>query len=538
MRATVGLDALDASKGDRERVIILGSGWAGKLTIGPEKYYTYQGYTGYVLSQHLSSKYQTLVISPRSYFVFTPLLNSTATGTLEFRTALEPVRSKRKPNIEFMQGWADDVDFGRKTVTVEESVADPQQGKAMAEDRRQDHSAGEVTSEKKGLRKEGKRWEVSYDKLVVTVGCYSQTFGTKGVKEHAFFMKDVGDARRIRKRVLECFEIASLPTTTDKLREQLLRFAIVGGGPTGMEFAAELSDLVHEDLSKLYPALVPKVRIAVYDVADKVLSMFDEKLGKYAMETFRREGVQVKTSHHVQELRPGLPRTASDENMDDVNDSQGCYTLTTEEDGDVGVGLCVWSTGNMMNPFVQKALDKTYGFPSSSASVTAGTPPRELDTEEWMIEKHPKTGAMIVDDRLRVQLHSKPSPSSPSADEKPASLATMTDVFALGDNAMIRDANLPATAQTASQQALWLAKRLNKGDLESQRFLFRNLGIMTYLGSSKGLVQTEGWLGDFSGKAAFLIWRGAYLTMSVSWRNKILIPVYWYVFCSCACWIF
>lgn len=414
-------------------------------------------------------------------------------------------------------------------VTVEESVADPQQGKAMAEDRREDHSTGEVESEKKGLRREGKRWEVSYDKLVVTVGCYSQTFGTKGVKENAFFMKDVGDARRIRKRVLECFEIASLPTTSDKLREQLLRFAIVGGGPTGMEFAAELSDLVHQDLSKLYPALVPKVRIAVYDVADKILSMFDEKLGRYAMETFRREGVEVKTSHHVQELRPGLPRPGSDEYMNDVIDSQGCYTLTTKEDGDVGVGLCVWSTGNMMNPFVQKALDQTYGFPSPSASITDGKQPHGLDTKEWMIEKHPKTGAITVDDRLRVQLHSKSSSPSESSDENPASLATMIDVFALGDNAMIRDAQLPATAQTASQQAMWLAKRLNKGDLESQHFSFKNLGIMTYLGSSKGLVQTEGWLGDISGRVAFLIWRGAYLTMSVSWRNKILIPVYWYV---------
>ena len=306
-----------------------------------------------------------------------------------------------------------------------------------------------------------------------------------------------------------------------------------------MELAAELSDLVHQDLSKLYPAIAPKVRITVYDVADKILSMFDEKLGKYAMETFRREGVEVKTSHHVQELRPGLPRTGPDDSFDDVADSQGCYTLTTKEDGDVGVGLVVWSTGNMMNPFVQKALDKTYGFPSSSAFITDGKRPDELDTREWMIEKHPKTGAIIVDDRLRVQLLSKPSPPSSSspADKKeeekgknPASSsATMTDVFALGDNAAIRDAQLPATAQTASQQALWLAKRLNKGDLEHRRFTFRNLGIMTYLGSSKGLVQTEGWLGDVSGRVAWLIWRGAYLTMSVSWRNKVLIPVYWYV---------
>ena len=426
-----------------------------------------------------------------------------------------------------MQGWADDVDFGRKIVTVEENVVDPDQERAMAEDRREGHSIGEVQSEKKGLWKEGKRWGVPYDKLVVAVGCYSQTFGTKGVKEHAFFMKDVGDARRIRKRVLECFEIASLPTTSEKLRKKLLRFAVVGGGPTGMEFAAELSDLVHQDLSKLYPALAPKVRIAVYDVAEKVLSMFDDKLGKYAMDTFRRKGVEVKTSHHVQELRPGLPRTGSDENMDDVADPQGCYTLTTKEDGDVGVGLCVWSTGNMMNPFVQKALDGTYGFPSSSASSTDGKQLDELETKEWMIEKHPKAGAIIVDDRLRVQLHSKSSSLSPSSDEKLASSATMTDVFAFGDNAMIRDAQLPATAQTASQQALWLAKRLNKGDLESQHFTFKNLGIMTFLGSSRGLVQTEGWLGCVSGRAAWLIWRGAYLKMSVSWRNKILIPVYW-----------
>ena len=295
-----------------------------------------------------------------------------------------------------------------------------------------------------------------------------------------------------------------------------------------MEFAAELSDLVHQDISRLYPALAPKVRIEVYDVANKILSMFDDKLSKYAMETFHRAGVELKTSHHVQELRLGLPRTGSDANTDDVADSQGCYTLTTKEGGDVGVGMCVWSTGNMMNPFVQKALGQTHGFPSASASITDdGQRPDGLlhRDEEWMTEKHPRNGAIVVDNRLRVQLRTKPSD-----DKKPASSATMTDVFALGDNAVVRDAHLPATAQTAAQQALWLAKRLNKGDLESRPFSFKSLGIMTFLAGGKGLVHTEGWLGDFSGRFAWLMWRGAYLTMSVSRRNKILIPMYWYVF--------
>lgn len=419
-------------------------------------------------------------------------------------------------------------------ITVEESVVDPHHSRAMIEDGYEKETSGQVKSERRELRKEGKRMDVAYDKLVITVGCYSQTFGTKGVKENAFFMKDIGDARRIRKRVLECFEIANLPTTSDKLREQLLNFAIVGGGPTGMEFAAELSDLVREDLNRLVPALIPKVLITVYDVAPTVLSMFDEKLSKYAMETFRREGVKIKTSHHIEELRPGLPRTGvAKEGIDDVADSQGCFTLTTKEDGDVGVGLCVWSTGNMMNPFVQKALDKTYAFPSTSAQLTSGQNPEESDTKEWMIEKHPKTGAIVVDDRLRVQLHSKPPPpnddSISASGPPPTSSATITNVFALGDNATIRSTPLPATAQTANRQALWLAKRLNNHDLGSHHFTFRNMGIMTYLGNAKGLVQTGGVMGDLSGRAAWLVWRGAYLTMSVSWRNKILIPTYWYV---------
>lgn len=429
-----------------------------------------------------------------------------------------------------MQGWADDVDFKRKILTVEESVVDPDQENAMTGNRYNEETKGESHSEKKGKRKEGKRFEVAYDKLIVTVGCYSQTFGTPGVKENAFFMKDINDARRIRKRVLECFEIANLPTTSDQLREQLLRFAVIGGGPTGMEFAAELSDLVHEDLTKLYPALVPKVRIVVRDVAPQVLSMFDDKLSEYAMKTFRRQGVEIKTSNHIESLRPGLPATdLSGNSTSNISDPAGCYTLKTTEDGEIGVGMCVWSTGNMMNPFVQHALSKTYGFPYASAEIIEGKKPEDVDSEEWMIEKHPKTGAIIVDDRLRVQLHSKNPPPPKDRVDSPshAASATMTDVFAFGDNAMIRDAALPATAQTAAQQAIWLAKRFNKGDLEQQTFSFKNLGIMTYLGNAKGLVQTEGVMGDISGRAAWLIWRGAYLTMSVSWRNKILIPTYW-----------
>lgn len=138
-----------------------------------------------------------------------------------------------------------------------------------------------------------------------------------------------------------------------------MNFAIVGGGreliallpaliedlfeiaATGVEFSAELFDLCRDDMKKLYPSLINDVRITIYDVAPNILSMFDSSLANYALETFRRDGIIVKTSHHIEELRRGLPGKAE---ADD-----GCLTLKTREDGEVGVGMCVWSTGESLH---------------------------------------------------------------------------------------------------------------------------------------------------------------------------------------------
>lgn len=152
-------------------MLILGSGWG-----------------GFGLSNMLSlSHYQPVIITPRTYFVFTPLLASTAVGTLEFRTAMESSRSRH--GVDVLRGWADSIDFLKKTVTVEGAV----------EKRPINCDEGGVVG-----GGPGSRFEVEFDKIVIGVGAYSQTFGVPGVKEHAFFLKDVADARKIRKRILEC----------------------------------------------------------------------------------------------------------------------------------------------------------------------------------------------------------------------------------------------------------------------------------------------------------------------------------------------
>lgn len=324
----------------------------------------------------------------------------------------------------------------------------------------------------------------------------------------------MGDARKIRNRLLACFEAAALPTTPEERRKQLLNFAIVGGGPTGIEFAAELHDIIKEDLARVYPELVPLHRVTVYDVAAKVLTMFDEKLGKFAMDKFRREGIAIKTSHHVQSLRPGVPGLEEAESED-----HGVLTLQIKEEGDLGVGMVVWSTGLMQNPFVGEALNEVCELPETFKRL--GSKPEHSDTSSgrWKVKKDSRTGSVMTDTHLRLKLTAADSKS-----DGPEGI--LEDVYAIGDCAIIEGTSYPATAQVASQKASWLAKRLNQGDIDKSEFSFKNMGVMAYIGDWNALFQGGGG-GNISGRLAWIIWRGAYLTKSVSWRNKILIPMYW-----------
>ena len=373
-----------------------------------------------------------------------------------------------------------------QTLTIEEAVEDPRQSRSLTSGAgSQDGDPIQAIQDQGTKVAKGRLFAMDYDKLVVAVGCYNQTFNTKGVKENAYFLKDVGDARRIRNRILSCFETAALPTISVEVKKLLLNFAVVGGGPTGIEWSAELHDLIHEDMRRIYPDLVQYAKITVYDVASKVLSMFDTRLSQYAMDHFKREGIEIKTQHHVVELRKGVPSALA--GRKDILDSSTCYTINIRELGEIGIGMCVWSTGLTANPFIQDSLN-------------------------GKLKHQPKTQNVFINSRLQV---------------KRSDDSVIPNVFALGDCATMEHSPYPATAQVASQEAGWLAKRLNRGDIDSQEFTYRDLGIMAYVGNWNAIVQSQGH--GVSGRAAWLVWRGAYLTKSVSWRNKVLIPVYWFI---------
>lgn len=124
--------------------------------------------------------------------------------------------------------------------------------------------------------------------LVVSVGSVNNTFGVKGVEENCLFFKSIEDAKSLRARISELFERAALPNVPKEDIERLLSFVIVGGGPTGTEVAAEIHDMITQDLCKLYPELMPFVRVRIIELMDHVLSTYDRKIAEYATDHFRR----------------------------------------------------------------------------------------------------------------------------------------------------------------------------------------------------------------------------------------------------------
>ncbi|XP_008800154.1 internal alternative NAD(P)H-ubiquinone oxidoreductase A2, mitochondrial-like [Phoenix dactylifera] len=320
-------------------------------------------------------------------------------------------------------------------------------------------------------------FKVPYDKLVIAAGAEPLTFNIKGVEEHAMFLREVYHAQEIRKKLLLNLMLSENPGISEEEKKRLLHCVVIGGGPTGVEFSGELSDFIMRDVRQRYSHVKDYIQVTLIE-ANEILSSFDVGLRQYATNHLTKSGVR---------LVRGVVKEVQSKN------------IILSDGTSVPYGLLVWSTGVGPSQFV-KALN----LPKA--------PGGRIGVDEW----------------LRV----------PSAE----------DVFALGDCAGFLEQTgkqvLPALAQVAEREGKYLAElfsmigKQNGGKAHCAKevslgdpFVYRHLGSMASVGRYKALVdlrQSKDAKGlSMAGFVSWLVWRSAYLTRVVSWRNRFYVAVNW-----------
>ncbi|CAI0407229.1 unnamed protein product [Linum tenue] len=509
----------------KKRVVVLGTGWAGTS----------------FLKQLDNPSYDVQVISPRNYFAFTPLLPSVTVGTVEPRSIVEPIRNivkKKNVDVHYWEAECFKIDSQSKKV----------------------HCRSNKNIDGKGKEE----FVVDYDYLVIAMGARPNTFNTPGVVEHCNFLKEVEDAQKIRRSVIDAFEKASLPSLSDEERQKMLHFVVVGGGPTGVEFAAELHDFVKEDLVKLYPAAGKYVKITLLEAADHILTMFDKRITEFAEDKFKRDGIDVKLGSMVIKV--------SDKEISTKGRVNG--QLST-----MPYGMVVWSTGIGTDPVVKDfmkqvgqetrrvlATDEWLRVEGTDSIYALGdcatiNQRRVMEDISSIFKKADKENSgtltvkqlqAVVDDICerypQVDLYLKTKKLRNIADllkdDSKSSVAISIEELktALKEvDAQVK--NLPATAQVAAQQGAYLAKCFNRmeeaeknpegplrfrgeGRHRFHPFRYKHFGQFAPLGGEQTAAQLPGdWVSI--GHSTQWLWYSVYASKLVSWRTRSLVVTDW-----------
>ena len=226
------------------------------------------GFAGITLVRALKrTAVDVLLLDRNNYHLFTPLLYQVGAAMLDPSQIAEPIRAQVRPlrNVEFRQAVVEGFDFSRKRLLT-------------------DHGP------------------IEYDRLVLAAGSATNHFGLKGMEERSYSLKELPDGLAVRNHVLEQLEEAQWEADGTR-RERLLTFVVVGGGPTGVEMAGALSELIHLVLPKDYPRLdLTAVRVVLLEAAPSLLGAFAPSLREAAARSLRGKDVEVRLSTGVKEV--------------------------------------------------------------------------------------------------------------------------------------------------------------------------------------------------------------------------------------------
>jgi NADH dehydrogenase len=393
-------------------VVILGAGFAG---IGAVK-------------KLRNADVRITIIDKNDYHTFQPLLYQVATDELGPTEIGFPIREllHGHQNITFHQSTVQSIDLQRKQVFVE------------------------------GLS------PIQYDYLVLALGGMVNFFHTPGADQYALPLYTMTDATRLKEHILKLFEaVDKNPALVD---DGALNFCIVGGGPTGVELAGALSELLHTELTKDYPNLpVDKAEVLLYEHSPNLLSMFAPKLETYARTALEERGVKVQTGIGVAKIGP---------TSIDLSTGATVKTHTT-----------VWAAGLQASPVVNSlGVELVHG-----GRIPVGP--------DLQVKDHP--GVFAIGD-----------------------IAAMTD----GKTGQVLP-GLGSTALQAGRHVCETIKRLLEGK-QPEPFKYLNKGTMAQVGRGAAVVELPTG-GTLKGHLAWLAWLGVHLALLNGAEEKAGIIVDW-----------
>jgi NADH:quinone reductase (non-electrogenic) len=411
---------MSASNGHhRHRVVIVGGGFGGLFA-----------------AKFLRrARVDVTLIDRTNHHLFQPLLYQCATGILSEGAIAPPLRQalRKHKNVRVELANVTGIDLERRLVIAKRPLGTP--------------------------------IEAEYDSLIVATGATSSYFGHDEYATVAPGLKTIDDALELRARIFGAFEMAELETDPEAQRAWL-RFAVVGGGPTGVEVAGQIVELAHRSLTHNFRRIDPAAaEVLLFDAGDAILASFGTKLSTIAERSMGRIGVDVRTGSRVTGM------TYRD--------------ITVEGPGGAETIRChvkVWAAGVKASPLAAMLAEA-----SGASTDRAG--------------------------RIEVL----PDCSLPSHPE----------VFAIGD--MMSLNKLPGVAEVAMQSGIHAAetikRRASGGDAEGKPFKYRDLGSMASIARFSAIVDFKGI--RVSGFIGWLMWVFVHLTFLTGFKNRFTALSRW-----------
>jgi NADH dehydrogenase len=392
------------------------------------------GFGGLYAARYLgSANVQITLVDRRNFHLFQPLLYQVATGGLSPEDISSPLRAilSKLRNVEVMMDEVVDVNPNEKLV----------------------HLRGE---------------SIPYDYLILATGSQHHYFGRSDWEGYAPALKTIEDALEIRNRVLRAFESAEREEDEAK-RKSLLRFVLVGAGPTGVELAGALAELTQHTLKDDFRSIDPSdSEIILVEGMDRVLPTYPQNLSKKAQAELETLGVKIRTNCNVSELQPGWIELSKRDEREVIE-----------------VQTVLWAAGVKASPLTQEVAKRT-----------------NVATD--------RLGRLLVESDL--------------------SLPGFPTLFAIGDMAAFREHEgtiLPGVASVAMQQGKHAAINIQRmiSGLAPKPFRFRNPGTMAVIGRNAAVADLN--FLRVSGFIAWLLWVFVHIVYLIEFGNKLVVMAQW-----------